>query len=292
MRSNHELSALINLIDDPDEIIFGQIRDELVSFGNDIIPTLENAWETRSFGALYQNRIENIIHTIQFNDIKNGLNKWKEADCKNLLDGALLVSKYQYPDLDERKIRLQFNQLIQDVWIEFNDNLTSFEKIRVINHILFEVHGFSGNKKNYHAPHNSYINQVLETKRGNPLSLSIIYIIIAQSLGLPIYGVNLPSHFIAVYKDSVEIFDAAKKKNASEDILFYINTFSRGVIFDKNDIDRFLKQLKLEKKKTYYEPCNNKDIVLRLFNNLINSYEKLGNSDKVLELTELKKTLD
>lgn len=280
-----EVSALISLLDDPDEGVFNHIKDKLMAMGNEVIPMLENAWET-SFDSLLQNRVENLIHTIQFDAIKTNLKSWRKSGGHDLLAGAVLISKYQYPDLNEKKISAHIDQIRQDIWLELNANLTALEKIRVINHIFFDVHNFSGNTTNFHAPQNSYINQVLETKKGNPLSLSILYTIIAQGLNIPIFGVNLPEHFILAYvEDSTHLPILAG--NPSPKVIFYVNPFSKGSAFSYKEIDSFLKQLKLKPERIFYEPCSNIDIVMRLIRNLIFSFEKLGYPDKSAEMQVL-----
>lgn len=285
-----EINALISLLDDPDEGVFNQVSMKILSLGQEIIPVLEDAWEY-SFDTLIQNRIENIIHQIQFDLIRDSLKEWVHPEQQSLLEGALLIAKYQYPDIDIAKIKKQIDQIRQDVWLELNENLTALEKVKIINHILFDVHNFSGNTSNYHAPQNSYINNVLESKKGNPLLLSIIYTIIAQSLDIPIYGVNLPIHFILCYVDVEKVSVSLKKENEGSDILFYINPFSKGSVFGQKEIDAFLKQLKLEPQPLFYEPCSNLEIIRRLLRNLIASYEKLGYPDKSKELKVLLSSL-
>lgn len=278
-----ELNALITLLEDNDDQIYTQIRDKLISMGNSVIPALENAWED-TFNNTLQRRIEDIIQTIQFNSVKEELKIWTDAGGIDLLTGTILIARYQYPDLDEEKIRRQIELIKKDVWLELNPNLTAYEKIRVINHILFDVHSFSGNTANYHAPQNSYINNVLESKRGNPLLLSILYSVISQGLNIPVYGVNLPEHFILAYVDE---YIPSSNPDEEQHILFYINPFSRGSVFSKREIDTFLKQLKLEPARKYYESCSNIDIIKRQLRNLINSYDKLGYPDKVEDLKSL-----
>ena len=118
------------------------------------------------------------------------------------------------------------------------------------------------------------INVVLDTRRGNPITLCIIYLLIAQKLELPIYGVNLPNMFILVYK--------------REGIPpFYINAFNKGLIFTKEDIDNYIGELKLTPIDTYYEPCSNLDIIVRMFRNLANSFEKQGDHSKTDEVKTL-----
>ena len=282
-----EISALISLLDDPDEKIFGSIKGKLLDIGEIVIPVLEDAWES-SFSPLLQSRIENIIHRIQFEKILESLTEWKQNNSDNLWMGVLLIARYQYPDLKEEKLEKQIQLIKQDVWLELNENLTALEKVRVINHILFDVHRFSGNTENYNAPENSYINKVLENKKGNPLTLAIIYLVIANQLQMPIYGVNLPQHFVMAYVDENDLSD-----NEWEDkILFYINTFSKGAVFSRREIDMFLKQLNLSPEKMYYTPCSNSNIIERLIRNLVSAYNKLGHPDKVAELEEMLSLLE
>ena len=281
--NKNEIDALISLLDDPDEIVYSSIKERLLSIGHEAIPELEAAWEN-SFEPIIQNRIENIIHHIQFKKIAVELNLWAKSPKQNLLQGVLLIAKYQYPDLNEDKITKQLEQIKQDVWLELNNNLTALEKIKVINHILFDIHNFSGNTAHYHAPQNSYINNVLESKKGNPLSLSILYIIIAQELRIPVYGINLPEHFVLGYIDL--------SPDQSVNVLFYINAFSKGAVFSKKEIDLFLQQLKVPPYPSFYKPCSNLEVITRLLRNLIYSYEKLGYPDKIEELKTLLESLN
>lgn len=283
-----EVIALITLLDDPDETIYVQVKERFVTLGPPAIPHLETAWEN-SFDAIMQKRIETIIHTIQFELLQKALKDWARDESDDLLKGVLLLARYQYPDLDENKVKKLLHQIKQDVWLELQDDLTALEKVKIINHILFEVHQFSGNITNYHAPQNSFINNVLESKKGNPLMLSVVYMLICKELNIPVYGINLPQHFVLAYiNDYANLIDV-NNKTLSNNILFYINPFSKGLMFNQNDIDQFLKQLKLEPEAKYYLPCSNVEVVKRCLNNLIYSYEKLGYIEKVEELKLLEK---
>src|SRR3989338_7453815 len=159
--------------------------------------------------------------------------------------GKNAISVYSFnPGLDAAVITKFIEQLRRDCWLELNENMTAFETVRVLNNVFFGSYGFAGNSKNYNSPTNSYINTVIETRKGNPLSLSILYSVVAQQLELPIYGVNLPNHFILAYMDE---FGANQYlSNANEyGVLFYINPFSKGNIFQKEDIHQFLDGLHL-----------------------------------------------
>jgi hypothetical protein len=294
--NTEELEALISLIDDPDESVYNHVRDRIVSLGTGIIPHLENIWELNSFGHPFQQRIEDIIHNIQFDAVKHSLSDWSRSGGEDLFEGAMLVARYQYPDMDELEVKNQLMKIRQDIWLELNEDLTAFETVKIFNHILFKVYGFRGNKKNYHAAQNSYINTVLESKKGNALTLSIIYISLAQSLGIPIKGVNLPNHFLLAYVDEYNIIRFINKTvqpNAGDsDILFYLNAFSSGALVHKDEIHLFLEKLKIPALPEYTEPCTNRTMVIRLLTNLIFSYDRLGYPEKVEELKELLKAVD
>lgn len=285
-----EVIALITLLDDPDETIYTQVKERFIMLGPPAIPHLETAWEN-SFDMLMQKRIEGIIHNINFEALNKALRIWAEHEQEDLFKGMCILARYQYPDLDENKLKKQLQQIKQDVWLEIHDDLTGLEKVKIINHILFEVHQFSGNITNYHAPQNSFLNVVLETKKGNPVMLSVVYALVCKELNIPVYGVNLPQHFVLAYvNDFANLYDT-NHKTLSDNILFYINPFSKGLIFNQGDIDSFLKQLNIEPENKYYLPCSNLEIMKRMLHNLVYSYEKLGYVDKVNELKSLLKNI-
>ena len=284
-----ELNALLSLLDDPDKDVFLQVREKLLSLGTQAIPALENMWE-QSFDASIQSKVEGIIHNIQFNSTAQALKEWASSPDQNLMTGAMLIAKYQYADLNEDKVKRQIQQIRQDIWLELNDKLTALEQVKIINHILFEVHNFSGNTQNYHAPQNSYINNVLESKKGNPISLSVIYLIVAQDLKIPIYGVNLPEHFVLCYKDVHQLMSVKTKRDEemmAKGILFYINPFSRGAVFGKGQLDIYLKKMNINIEPSHYQPCTNLEMIKRLLRNLVFSYKKLGYAEKQDELQTL-----
>lgn len=283
MENLAEISALVKLLDDPDEEIYQHVQERLLSYGNEAVTYLESAWE-QSLDSLLQERIENIVHTIQFNNVKEDLNLWYQSGAFDLLQGALVINRYQYPDLDEQAVINQIEDIKREIWVGLQYEMSSIEKIKLINHIFYNQYGFSGNTKNHHDPQNSYLNQVLESKKGNQISLAIIYATLAQKLDIPVYGVNLPQHFILGYID---------ESNAEKEygVLFYINAFNKGAIFGKHDVDQFLRQLNLEPQPGFYSPCSNTEIIRRIIRNLISAYENLGAADKVEELKQLQDIL-
>lgn len=282
-----EVESLIKLLDDPDTEISRHVEEKLLSYGNDVIGYLESAW-AQSLDIILQERIENLVHKIQFSNVKREMELWHIGGSFDLLQGMLIVNKYQYPDLDEQKIINQIEDIKRDIWMQMLYEMTAVEKVKLINHVFYGTHGFSGNTTNHQDPQNSYLSQVLESRKGNQILLAVIYSIIAQKLDIPVYGVNLPQHFILAYVDENPSEENSVSQNEFENrILFYINAFNKGFIFGRKDVDAFLKQLNLKPLNHFYEPCSNVEIIQRVLRNLISSYEKLSAVEKVEELQEL-----
>lgn len=290
MKDEKSILALIQLIDDPDDSVFEHVRDKLLSYGSTVIPYLENSWEDDHFGLIFQGRVEQIIHEIQFEEVKHELALWYATPDKDLVRGAIIVAKYQYPGLQEELILEGIQQIRKDVWLELNNKQTAFEKIKIFNKIFFGTHNFHGDAKHYYSPMNSYINTVMESRKGNPLSLALIYSIVAQSLDIPVFGVNLPNHFILAYMDENGSGAFLPDKN-EYGVLFYINPFSKGSILDANAIKEFLDGHRLTYKREFFEPCSNSAVLRRMLTNLIASFQQVGNLEKVNELTELRQLI-
>ncbi|MEP0712584.1 MAG: transglutaminase-like domain-containing protein [Algoriphagus sp.] len=267
-----ELNALVSLLDDSDHEVRSHVRDRIISIGNEIIPFLEEKWEN-SFNPEIQKEIEELVHDLQFSLLKARLREWRDTDDRDLLTGLWIINTYQYPDLEYAKLNADMHQIYFEVWTAFKNDFNPYEQVRSINNVLYNTLRFAANTKNFHSPANSMLSSVLDSKRGNPLTLCSIYLLIAKKLGLPIYGVNLPNLFVLTYKTA--------------DLTFYINAFNKGLIFSRTDIFNYLEQLKIEPKEEYFEPCAHLQIMLRMFRNLENSFEKLGESDKVREIREL-----
>lgn len=262
------LKALLNLLDDPDPEVFSQIEDKVIEIGAEALPYLEDA-SIKTNNQIADNRINTLLHKIQYNKTESSLLAWKKKSDQKLIDAAVILSLYHYPSLDEKTIKNQIEKLKKDVWLELNEEFTPLEKIHILNHVFYKIYNFKGNKTNISHPQNSLLKDLLENRQGNSVILSILYLEIAQSLELPVFGVNLPENFILAYLNSGHLHSESKA-------LFYINPFNNGIVFTREDIDTFITQLDLEPNKSYFEPCNNQATIKRLMNELMQSYELSG----------------
>jgi regulator of sirC expression with transglutaminase-like and TPR domain len=266
------MKALVSLLSDDDKEVLNHVEEQIISLGSSIIPFLEHEWES-NLDPRVQRRIEDLLHTVQFEQVRRKLLTWVKDGGTDLLEGMWIIGTYQYPDLELDKIKQRIEDIYYETWLEMKGEMHPFDQVKILNNILFQKLKFSANTKNFHSPSNSMINVVLESKKGNPISLCAIYMMVAQKLKLPIYGVNLPNLFILTYK--------------TDETQFYINAFNKGLIFSKSDIDNYIHHLNLSYSPVFYEPCNNIEIMKRVLRNLVVSYEKLGDHHKVREVKEI-----
>lgn len=269
----NNMLALVSLLSDDDREIIDHVEQKIVSLGDSIIPFLEREWES-NFNPIVQKRIEDLIHTVQFSQLKVKLKIWKEGGFLDLLEGMWLIATYQYPDLEYEKLKVELEQLYFEAWTEMKvETDHPYEMIKILNHTFFNKMRFASNTKNFHSINNSMLNIVLETRKGNPISLCVIYMLIAQKLKMPVYGVNLPNLFILTFKNLP--------------VQFYINAFNKGLIFTRSDIDNYISHLNLSQNEMFYEPCNNLSVVRRVLRNMIVSFEKAGATEKIDEARQL-----
>ena len=284
MKKN-KLAALINLLDDPDEMVFNMVEKELLKETEEIIPALEEKWES-SFDESYQVRIENVIQQLQFKKSKELLTKWINSKETDLLTGFIHVNRIQYPDLNLLVINQKIENIKKNIWLEFNNSLTLLEKTTILNHFIYQINGFSINHNNLHSPQNCFLNQLLDTKRGNSISLSILYAIIARQLEMPVRFIDFPRNPLLAVVDS----NLARKvhgKSRNSDVVFYINPSHKGSITSRKEIEYHLRKNKIQPLHLHTEPQPDIIFIKRLVEVLAESYEKVGYFEKEKNIKEL-----
>ncbi|MDZ4823547.1 MAG: transglutaminase family protein [Flavobacteriales bacterium] len=300
--NTNELSALITLIEDPDETVYSEVRRELELRGEQILPQLENWWESHDFGPLFQRRLEELIQTIQYKTVFQRLKEWKENPEAQLLEGWLILNRYQYPSFDEYELKRQVSKIRQGIWLELNDELTALETVKVFNYILYNLQQFHAPEHTDTDPQYHYLSDVLSSRCGNHIALAMLYLALAESLDIPIYGVDAPSKVLMCYANPVfddldeldqleNIEDLATLEHLPEawheDILFYINASEVGKVIARDEVIEAAKKKNPNADGQPLLPCTHQALMIRMVQSLIHSYEQSFKPDKVRELQAL-----
>ena len=211
--------------------------------------------------------------------------KWLQHPV-NLIDGVLQIDQYFFPNITKSYIQNQISEIVSEISVRLNDNMDPLKKISIINDVLYDEYKFIGDKRNYHSADNSSFGKLLQNKKGNPLSNSILYIEIARQLNLTIMGINLPNHFIVGFLNK-NYNNLIGGKFNKEDVLFYINPFSQGVVLKKEDIQDFMQQINVIENEYYYTPCPIKHITKRILTNLNFSFNSSNDHSKKNDLKKI-----
>lgn len=281
----NRLKAMIELLDDPDKQVFETVEKELLKENHTIIPELEKKWEN-SFDENSQERIENLIQDLQFKETKNRLQNWIASKTNDLLEGFLTIDRFQYPDMNLLSIHHKIESIEKSVWLELNNSLTLLEKTTILNHFLFNINCFSINHSNIQSPQNCYLNQLLETRKGNPVSMAAFYLVLARKLGLPARFTDFPKNPLIAIVDS-ELVKKVHGENSHTDVLFYINPSNKGSITSRKEIDYHLNKHNYTPIDEFAEPKSDLLFIFRLLETLHDSFKSAGFEDKELKTGEL-----
>jgi regulator of sirC expression with transglutaminase-like and TPR domain len=182
----------------------------------------------------------------------------------DLAEAALLIAVEEYSALDVTLYIKRLDLIANAVRDRIADDDDAEQIISALNFTLFDELGYRGNQESYYDPRNSYLNQVIDRRLGIPITLSVIYIEVARRIGFPVYGVGLPSHFIAGHAGF-----------AGE---IYIDPFNRGRVLGRRGVEELFSEMgggTLELREEHLMPVTKKQIITRMLSNLLNIH--LGN---------------
>ncbi|HKB45020.1 MAG TPA: transglutaminase family protein [Chitinophagaceae bacterium] len=288
METNTEITALFHLIDDPDEEVFNAISQKIVDYGKPIIPNLEHLWETTPDEGI-QNRIELLIHRLHFRDLAEDIRQWSISGHHDLMLGALLVCKFQYPDLTTTPVMQEIEKVRRNIWLELNNYLTPLEQVNIVTSILYSYYGLKGGETNYKEPNEFLLHKTLEAKRGNQISNGILYLLLCELLDIPIKAINIPKQFIIAYFKPG--YSEENLPNPIHKIEFFIDPAS-GQVFTHQDVDSYFKRISIPPAGTYFKPQSNKKVIQQLLEEFSKCFDNEKEKHKLAELIELARLLD
>ena len=184
--------------------------------------------------------------------------KKPEADIR-LDRAALYLAGEEYPEIDVHSYLAELDAFASQIALREIAETAPADLARAIAHYLFDQVGLHGNTGEYYSPENSYLNRVLETRTGIPITLSLIFLEVARRLGLRCSGVGLPGHFIVGLDDTGE----------------YLDPFNAGTMLSAEDCRNLVQNMsggRLEWTDQVLAPYTKRDVLFRILNNLKNVY--------------------
>ncbi len=247
-----ELRALISLIDDPDRIVQDAIHQRFRELGRRALPALQEAH--RLSEKTMRPKIGRLMQELHFAEIEQHWKSIMRMPNAELEYGAFLLALHRFPGLNIRAYQSQLDEMANKIRPEV-EAASGIGKAFVLSTYLCNELGFRGNNEHFSDPNNSYINCVIEARRGIPVTLCTIFILLGRRLGLPIYGVNMPAHFLAKYKDD------------RHEVFFDI--FNGGNPIMKEQCIQFLTKAGIKPQAKYFQSATGQAILLRMICNLL-----------------------
>lgn len=280
MPTKSEIESLVYLLDDPDPYVQSEVRNRLFELGEHAVPLLDQQ-KSRTKDKEARELISEVIQWITYSSVEEDFLDVLEGglhDLKQLEDAVFILSRFDNPTMRESEYKHKLDRFAGLIENEVRYSLYESQKMHKVLDFVFSELGFSGSSQDYYNPHNSYLNRVIDRRKGLPISLALIVLFIGRRLELPFQGINMPIHFMLKYQ------------GGNEEIL--IDPFDRGKLVTYNQCYYFLKQNGVEPQSEHFETSSEIDILARCIRNLINSYEKIEKLAKVESLKKLLNTVE
>lgn len=250
-----DIQALIRLMGDTDPHTSKLARERLLKESTgDVLPHIRQAVQDPD--PLIRGRSRLFLEELRLHDLAG---RWRilaavEDKDFDLEEAAFLIARYRFPETDMAPYVRWLDDKAEAVAQDLPVTGDMYRTIGVLNKHLFVRGGLRGDSARYYDPDNSCINRVIDRRRGIPITLSVIYVLVARRLGLPIRGVGMPGHFIVKYEDGEEET--------------WIDPFNQGRLLTRTDCIRHIRRSGYPYRKQLLQPVSDRAIVLRMLGNL------------------------
>jgi regulator of sirC expression with transglutaminase-like and TPR domain len=265
--SESEQRALLLLLGDDDPQIYRTVRQRILADGDTALDWVRPA--TRSNDPVQRRRAAEIIRHITMRHADDRflafcLNSGEDLDIE---EGIFGLAQTEFPDINVAGYIAILDDYAADLRERLDFGGQAAQMIAGINEYLFKIQGYHGNEENYYEPENSYLNKVIDRRKGNPISLCLIYHCLARRLHLPITGIGMPGHFLCRFQTPTEEL--------------FIDAFNNGKILSKGDCVKYLLHTRDGFKEAYLSPITPRRTLLRVCSNLHQIYSQQSRKDDI-----------
>jgi len=255
-----EKEALLSLLDDPSPKVRRALLERFTARGAAAAALLQGI--ARSSNRVLARHAVWYIEELKLSDPVAEFRGFIRSLNYELETGSLLLARTLTPNLDIGECRGGLDGIAARCRELIVEPSTTREKCRVVNRVLFHEWGFRGNVEQYTDPLNSFIDHVLARRKGIPISLSILYLLVADRLGLPLEPVGLPGHFVVgCYSDETP---------------FFIDPFDQGLFRDADEVFSLLRANHIAPKPSDLAPTTVREVLCRSCRNLANHFTVAG----------------
>lgn len=275
MSTRAEIESLMFLLEDPDPFVQEQVQLRFMELGDRAVPLLDQI-RVQTKDKEEKKRAKEVLHKLTFSTLKGDFAELLLEGIGNraqLERAVITLARFGHPTLRESEYVKTLDHFADMLRPSLRYKRSEREKLRILMKFIFEDLNFRGDNKDYHNPANGFIDQVIERRKGLPISLSLVAMFIARRLQLPVFGVNMPIHFMLAFVGEKE-----------EQL---IDPYDQGAEVSYDQCYFFLKKNNVTPKPEHFKMASDIDILARCIRNLMHSYERNEEHDRVQELKSL-----
>jgi regulator of sirC expression with transglutaminase-like and TPR domain len=268
-----EIRSLVSLLDEEDPANLDLVQSRILELGPAVIPYLDEL--RRRCEVELAGRVDEVARRLRLLRLREEFREL--AAAPDLERGVWLVARFGCPAADPALSTGWLDACAEAVRRALPARATPAQTLEGLNRQLFGILGFRGNEKHYYDPDNSFLNRVIEKRRGIPVSLSVLYLLLSRRLSLPAFGVATPGHFLV----GLRLGPQAR----------YLDAYNRGRLMSLADVQEMLARSGYEFRPEFVAPASPRDILARMMRNLISIYQKAAQPERAEELSGLVDTL-
>lgn len=248
MSIDTELKSIVTLLDDTDDFVIKAINKRMLGRGASVLSDLEelyNREKSYKTKGLIADKIQFLSNEFVLEEFENMLLR----EYPDLERGIYLISKLIVPDIDEIYFKDLIGVLIRDLVEEINDSKTALEKMQIFNHIFYHRLLFKCGDYPVTRESTTVLTSVLSSRHGIPLSISLVYFLLARCVGLEVYPMCFPGGFVPSYVEN-------------DKILFYMDIFREGEIFSESRLKYYLENQGVDIDTSAFEVRDDRTLLL------------------------------
>ena len=265
----NELNSLVRLLDDPDPVVREAVVGRLTELGTPATVELRDIIEGRDVQEEdLRQAAHEALSEIGISKMLDELQRASEYEphsedgpAFDLEHGAMAVAMHRYPDLNMEDYRSRLDTMADLLRWRTREMEKGIDRIREINYYFFQQQSWRGvSQQHYQNPDNSCLNRVIDRRRGIPVTMTVVWLLIAKRLNLSLHGISFPVHFLARYKDKDEDF--------------LIDPFNGGSVVTEEQCKAFLESIGVQFHEAFLEPVDGRHIVARMLRNMAEIYRE------------------
>ena len=275
MSTHSEIESLMLLLGDPDPFVKEQVQLRFMELGDRAIPILDQI-RVETKNKEEKKRAKDVLYKLTFTSLKEDFAELLLEGVGNraqLERAVITLARFGNPTLRESEYVKKLDYFADMIRSSLRYNRSEREEMQTFMKFIFEDLNFRGDNKDYHNPANGFIDQVIERRKGLPISLSLVAMFIARRLQLPVFGVNMPIHFMLAFVGEKE-----------EQL---IDPYDQGAEVSYDQCYFFLKKNNVTPKPDHFKMASDLNILARCIRNLMHSYERNEEHERVRDLKSL-----